>query len=418
MSCTRILLAVLLLLFCSNNAIAESKLSSKTRFEHRQGSSTHDRRDSVLNDTLIQSAVRYKFDYEWTIDATVRDRYETELEPEQADPYQEIDLREFYLTQNAAQYSLKLGRQQVVWGKTDGLRLLDVINPLDLREFLLDEFVDSRIPLWMVNSEWYIGDNSLQFLVIPQLKFDRLAKPGGRFYFAPDVPAGIQTQTLETKTPEKSSNNWQYALKWAQQVGDWDLTFNGIYGWSSDPVYFYQFKNLSTIEFQPEIRRRRILGASGDKPLGESVFRFETTFTPDDYRELRSYDAEQRGFVRQKLLSVALGLDWYKSNWLISPQWFREIVINADENLTAHKEKSYASLLVTKKFLRDKLNLKIFYLYGITDHDQWFSPYLSYQFFGQYELSLKFDIFFGDRNTLFGRFNENDRVILGLAAYF
>jgi len=415
MSPKRIILAAILLLLLANTAMADNGFSTKNRFIHRQGASTDTEvSHPVLNDTLLQSEMRYQLGSSWSVDAVLRARYESELEP---DRYKEIEWREFYVSRNASDYSLKLGRQQVVWGKTDGLRLLDVINPLDLREFILDDFIDSRIPLWMLNSEWYVGESSIQFLLIPQLSFDRLSNVGGQFYFSPDVPAGLQTQSLATQTPTQTPKNWQYALKWARQVEDWDLTVNGIYGWGSDPVYFYQFKNLTTLEFQPEIRRRRILGASGDKPIGESVFRFETSFTPDECREIDN-GLEHRGFIRQNLLSVALGLDWYKSNWLISPQWFQEVIIKPDSKLSKHDSTSYASLLVTKKFLHDKLNMRLFYLYGVSDHDQWFAPYVSYQMFGQYELSLKVDIFSGKLDSLFGRFSEKDRVVLGLAAYF
>jgi hypothetical protein len=339
----------------------------------------------------LQGTLRYLPDSQWRVDAVLRARYENELEPK---AYKELDLREFYISKNAEHYGLKLGRQQVVWGKTDGLRLLDVINPLDLREFILEDFVDSRIPLWMLNNEWYVGDNSIQFLLIPDLTFDRLARPGGRFYFAPDVPEGLQARTLDTKTPAQSPNNWRYALKWARQVGEWDLTVNGIYGWGNDPVFFYQLKNPTTIEFQPEIRRRRILGASGDKPFGESVFRFEAVFTPDEYRQIDN-DPHQRGYIRQKLLSFALGWDWYKNNWLVSPQWFQEVLINPDSNLSKRNNTSYVSLLVNKKFIHDKLKFEMYYLYGVSEHDTWFAPSLSYQMYGRFELSLKSDIFTG-----------------------
>lgn len=405
--------AVLLLALSAAGHAAENGFSTKYRLEHRQGAGIDQLSDQVLNDTLLQSTLRYQQSWDWRVDAVLRARYENELESK---TYKELNVREFYLTHNTEHYSLKLGRQQVVWGKTDGLRLLDVVNPLDLREFLLDDFVDSRIPLWTLNGEWYLGDNSIQFLLIPDLTFDRLAKPQGRFYFAPDIPAGFQATTLDTKSPAQSPENWRYALKWAGQLGDWDLTLNGIYGWGNDPVYFYQIKSPDTIEFQPEIRRRRMLGASGDKPIGESVLRFEVTYTPDEYRQINDAPS-QRGFIRQKLLSFALGWDWYKNNWLISPQWFQETVINPDTELTKRANTSYVSLLVNKKFMHDNLEFELFYLYGVTDHDKWLEPSVSYQMFGRYKLSLTFDVFSGGTDTVFGRFSDNDRVVLGFAAY-
>jgi len=67
--------------------------------------------------------------------------------------------------------ALRVGRQQVVWGRTDLFRVLDVVNPIDFsRQNLYAEFEDSRIPQWMINAEYRFGptkifeDLNVQFL--------------------------------------------------------------------------------------------------------------------------------------------------------------------------------------------------------------------------------------------------------------
>ena len=53
---------------------------------------------------------------------------------------------------------LKLGKQQVVWGRTDLFRVLDVINPVDFsRNNIYDELSDIRIPMWIVQAEYRMG---------------------------------------------------------------------------------------------------------------------------------------------------------------------------------------------------------------------------------------------------------------------
>jgi hypothetical protein len=53
---------------------------------------------------------------------------------------------------------LKLGKQQVVWGRTDLFRVLDVINPVDYsRNNIYDELSDIRIPMWMAQVEYRMG---------------------------------------------------------------------------------------------------------------------------------------------------------------------------------------------------------------------------------------------------------------------
>lgn len=59
------------------------------------------------------------------------------------------------------QLFLKIGRQQVVWGRTDLFRVLDVINPVDYsRNNIYDELQDIRIPMWIVSGEWRMGATS------------------------------------------------------------------------------------------------------------------------------------------------------------------------------------------------------------------------------------------------------------------
>jgi len=53
---------------------------------------------------------------------------------------------------------LKVGKQQVVWGRTDLFRVLDVINPVDYsRNNIYDELSEIRIPMWIAQAEYRMG---------------------------------------------------------------------------------------------------------------------------------------------------------------------------------------------------------------------------------------------------------------------
>ena len=73
-------------------------------------------------------------------------------------------LRELYLSATIPTFkgrnelNLRIGRQQVVWGRTDLFRVLDVVNPIDFgRQNIYAEFEDSRIPQGMINAEYRLG---------------------------------------------------------------------------------------------------------------------------------------------------------------------------------------------------------------------------------------------------------------------
>jgi hypothetical protein len=75
-------------------------------------------------------------------------------------------LREAYIDTEVNDFSIRAGKQQVVWGTADGMKLLDAINPTDYSEMAQNQMEDSRIPVWMINAEKDVEDGgSFQVIV-------------------------------------------------------------------------------------------------------------------------------------------------------------------------------------------------------------------------------------------------------------
>ena len=77
-------------------------------------------------------------------------------------------LREAYVDSQVGDWSLRTGKQQVVWGTADGMKLLDMINPTDYGEMAQNQMEDSRIPVWMVNAETTNEDGSEIQVIVSQ----------------------------------------------------------------------------------------------------------------------------------------------------------------------------------------------------------------------------------------------------------
>ncbi len=89
-----------------------------------------------------------------------------------ADFIRELYIKNTIALENGNRLFVKLGKQQVVWGRTDLFRVLDVVNPLDFsRNNIYDELEEIRIPLWMINLEYRMGatksmqDQNIQFIM-------------------------------------------------------------------------------------------------------------------------------------------------------------------------------------------------------------------------------------------------------------
>lgn len=70
--------------------------------------------------------------------------------------------KKIFTLQDGTDLFVKVGRQQIVWGRTDLFRVLDVFNPVDYsRNNIYDELQDIRIPLWSAQAEWRFGGSEM-----------------------------------------------------------------------------------------------------------------------------------------------------------------------------------------------------------------------------------------------------------------
>lgn len=103
----------------------------------------------------------------------------------------EIFLREAYVDIYLDKIDFRIGKQQVVWGKADGLFINDIVCPLDMRMFLLQDFDNIRMGLSMVKANLYVGNWTLEGLWIPEFEPWKFAGPGSDWEFKLGPPDTI-----------------------------------------------------------------------------------------------------------------------------------------------------------------------------------------------------------------------------------
>jgi len=84
-------------------------------------------------------------------------------------------LREAYIDTTVDDWSIRAGKQQVVWGTADGMKLLDAINPTDYSEMAQNQMEDSRIPVWMINAETDIESGGNFQFILSEAKKNKIA---------------------------------------------------------------------------------------------------------------------------------------------------------------------------------------------------------------------------------------------------
>ncbi len=108
-----------------------------------------------IEEATLKLTYRFAYDSVYDIRESFRDNFSVD---ERDTLKYENWIREAYVELVMPPLTMRLGRQQVVWGETDTFRALDVINPLDTEwHFAREPWEDIRIPLWMVRGIYDIG---------------------------------------------------------------------------------------------------------------------------------------------------------------------------------------------------------------------------------------------------------------------
>ncbi len=162
--------------------------------------------------TRISGKAFYDLAYRMKDRETFSDEVLSELE-------KEAELREIYLEGSPfGNLDIKLGKQIVSWGVANSLRVVDVLNPTDDREFGMTDLEDIRLPIVMTKLDYYLGDLKLEAVAVHQIEFNKSAPFGSDF--------NPSTQKINEVIPESSAENTEYGLALIGTFSGWDASLH------------------------------------------------------------------------------------------------------------------------------------------------------------------------------------------------
>ena len=138
----------------------------------------------------------------------------------------ELEIKEAYLQGSLSKkIDLKIGRQIVIWGKSDSIRLNDIINPLDNRELGMTDIEDLRLPVFMTKLDYYLGAWNISAMIIHESRTQKEAGIGSDYFPSDIFPLRNGATFPEDTTPESNIDNTQFALAFNGVFTGWDFSF-------------------------------------------------------------------------------------------------------------------------------------------------------------------------------------------------
>ena len=335
-----------------------------------------------------------------------------------------LELRELYVQGKIGPAWLRVGKQQVVWGQADGLKLLDVVDPQDFREFILPTFEDSRIPLWTLNTEIPIGATQLQVLWIPDPSAHHLPPQDGTFAFTaprlvgPRPPPGVAVDLRNPDLPDVALHNSDAGARLTAFWHGFDLSANALWHWDDIPIPYRSIdlsRAVPTVVVEPGYRRTAVLGGSASNAFGNLTVRAEAAYTTRRFLPVDD-TSDRDGIAQTGEFGAMLGVDWYGiPETLLSAQLFQTILTDHPAGLLRDRIDTNVTLLARRQFRNETLTIETIWIHNLNQGDGLVRPKVSYELRDDLQVWFGVDLFYGTQSGVFGEFGSDDRVVLGFA---
>lgn len=304
-----------------------------------------------FSDWKIFCGVRGFYDFAYSINgrqtftSEVLNNYETELE-----------LQEAFLQGALSDHvDLKIGRQIVVWGRSDNFRVTDVLNPLDNRDIGITDIENIRLPLGMIKLDLFLGDWNIDIISILEHRYDENPVYGHYLY---PVNAPPSSEII----PSNTLDNSEIGVEISKTFSGWDFSLYGGHFYNDQATY------LSTTPLIMKHEKISMLGTSLGLARGNVLYIVELAH----FNDIRFMNSEQ-GYARTDLL---VGFEY--SGWTettIAMDYVRRHLHQFNTVLEHSPEKPKetehgVALRISSDFLHDTLQLTgLIMVYG--EHNQY-----------------------------------------------
>lgn len=393
------------------------------------------------------------------------DDLETNVNGRMADNYDPL-FREYYLDLRPAHFFIRLGRQIIAWGKSDGVYVLDILNNFNLVNPEIFDEQQVKIPVWAANINWQINSTyTLQALFIPQYLPTYYA--GAQIQHGFPIQGGYGDFTYNstalfnnelngslgfkipstTNLPSTRLNNWIYGARFSNgSAGNLHYTLNYLYTYTTTMIAYpgdtNTFATASTVAWRPH--RMQVAGGSfdydwntGNQWLDGTVFRAEsavnngdvyyegTLGNPIDVTHWQFMGGIDKTILGDELERPVFASFQYYQDWVLKRNnecacgghngEFQDLGYNGSTAGFRGMYKSISTLYLQKTWLPgDFLGSTLSVVHDWEFNDWWIKPEVTYQFNDRTAFVLGFDIFAGSKATPYGQFTNASNVYFTL----
>lgn len=365
------------------------------------------------------------------------------------------DFAEGYIDVYFENSDLRLGKQIISQGRTNGTFITDILSPIDVSEFLTLQVEDLKGGIPAAKFTRYFGSNFIELVATPVFQSNILAKPGSRWFPFTELENNTNV-TYADSLSENSFNSFQGMLKWGIRSSlKWDLDLLAMWWTDGNPSYEKELvitgpvlNPTPALELTKTYLKSPLLAYSGNYVINDNlIFKSESAYYFKKYFDYLpelaiNSDFDNLSIIETQQLAAAFNQNedgfLYEKPWLVSmiglqtnlagidigTQFIYEHIFKYDDLILQEENFYYSTLSLQKSFIRNKLVLSGFGRYNYVGNDFWVNPQAKYDLKDGLEAALGFHFFGGEQSeSFYGHFNFQNYAAssfgyVKLTAYF
>lgn len=340
----------------------------------------------------------------------------------------QYDLREAFIDAYIGAFDIRLGLQQIVWGEADGVFVTDLLSPLDLSEFLTQDFSDIRLGIPALKTIYYAGSVEITGVLTLRPLPSRLPEPGSPWDPIPASVPGLPITVDEAELPDFSIKNGELALKLSTDAVS-RTTLSAIYlsAWNRLPVFRRRLSMDAPDQFRVRVTpthfRRHVVGLAFETVIfdpfvlrGEAAV--QSRFLHDQRTAVDVLNRPEEDLLRAAPLGQAvLGVERRFGQQVFRVQGIGSYIFNHNDRFVQAQFTPAATALWLGRFRRETLTVQTF-AFVAHNGGYWINPSLTYNVFDGLNASLGAQFFGGEPELLsastfsFGLYDANDFAYL------
>lgn len=332
----------------------------------------------------------------------------------------EIGIREAYMDIFFDNIDLRLGKQQIIWGKADGVFITDIVSPKDLGEFLLRDFDEIRTGITALKADYYVGNNTFEVVWIPVFTPTIMPDSSSIWSRYPSFSLPVVIDESRLSVSDRLENSEVFAkFSGMSSLLDYELMVGRM--WDDDPaLHVIPIMDAGDpqpigLTLMPEHHLLTLAGGSFSTEIKGFILRSEAAY----YIGKRFVSSNAQGLpidlLEKDYLHYLVGTDFSISSANLSIQFIQQMIQDYQDAILQDEMENTLTLMANRTFLQETLTLQAFAYVGLNKSDALIRPTITYDFADGFEIVTGLNLFVRKDSSdpgIFGYYDKNDMAYL------